>query len=379
MKLTKGLEEEVFTGYATGEVVGLSDQVKAAMPGYHTEPDKRNAEFATEPHRDYEELKAEFMGYRLQLRDFIATLGDYTLIPGGALSLGDSNEFHLTDPGNAYYVWIRNAYGTNVVTASTHISIGVDAPEDILRVFRVIRCEASLYLAMTAASPWLDGKATGYHSTRWKIFPQTPSYVPLFTSYPEYVAWMKSKLASGEMQNQRHLWLGARPNGQAAPHDLNRVELRICDRISHPETLLGMTALLEARVHQILHDPSIEPLDSGPLGESDLISLCNDNEDAVSRASTDATVFRWSDGARMPVGSWVARMLEEVYPYAVRGGFDPYLGGVTRILDLGSIAKRWLAWQRAGRSIQDILQEAIQDAEQCDRRCQPAACRQCLG
>lgn len=369
LTLTKGLEEEVYTGTGDGRVVGLSERVKAALTGFHTEPDNRNTEFATAPHRSYKSLTDEFIGFRLRLREYIRTLGDYTLIPGGTLSLGDTGSFHISDPGNPYYRWIRDAYGSRVVTASTHISVGVERPEDIIRVSNVLRCEASMYLALAAASPWLDGEATGYHSTRWHIFPKTPPEVPLFRDHAAYAAWVTARLASGEMQNHRHLWLGARPNGNDAPASLNRVELRICDRISYPGSLFGITALLEARILEITEDDGLDVRTRSRADEAGLLEIIAENEAAVSRRSLDATVRRWDDGTRVPVRDWIADLMSRARPYAERGGFCSYLGGVTRLLDKGSIAKRWLDREADGESIPSILAEAIQHAEVCDEAC----------
>jgi predicted glutamate--cysteine ligase len=352
----------------------MSHRVKAAMPDFHTEPDCRNSEFATEPHTDYEDLLREFMGFRMRLREFIRAEGDYTLVPGGALSLGDTSAFQITDPDNEYYRYIRDAYGTNVVTASTHISVGVEDSEEIIRLYRVLRCEAALYLAITAASPWLDGKATGYHSTRWHIFPRTPGHVPFFNDHEEYAGWMEDKLASGEMQNSRHLWLSARPNGTEPPRFLNRVELRVCDRISYPSTLFGVTAMLEARILYLLAHPEADPFISGVATAGELVQRTAENENAVSRASLDATVWRWSDGARVPVRAWIAEMMDEVRPYAMEGAFDGFFSGVTRMVEKGSIARRWLERQEQGESVRDILRDAIRHAEICDEACSRAPC-----
>jgi predicted glutamate--cysteine ligase len=355
-------------------VVGLSHRAKAALKGFQTEPDCRNTEFATHPHREYESLKDEFIGDRHRLRQFVKTLGDYTLIPGGALSLGDTSSFQISDPDNEYYKYIRDAYGTNVVTASTHISIGVSDPEDIIRVYRVLRCEAALFLAMTAASPWLDGKATGFHSTRWHIFPRTPPHVPLFARHEDYTAWVEEKLRTGEMQNHRHLWVGARPNGDDAPRSLNRVELRICDRISHPVSLLGVVAFLEARISHLIEQTAEDPLSGKRFSETELLEMVTANEQAVSRSSLDAEVVRWSDGKRLGVREWVEELLQQVLPLATAGGYDAYLDGVTRILEKGSIAKRWLDREAAGESIQEILIDAIHHAEECDIACANTPC-----
>ncbi|MFM8009341.1 MAG: glutamate-cysteine ligase family protein, partial [Dolichospermum sp.] len=125
--------------------------------------------------------------------------------------------------------------------------------------------EAPLFLAMSASSPFLDGKTTGYHSTRWGIFPQTPDFVPLFTSHGHHIQWVNEQLVAGKMQNVRHLWASVRPNGDRRPYELNRLELRICDLVTDPIALLAITALLEARLIQIIEDHTIDPLTQSPF------------------------------------------------------------------------------------------------------------------
>lgn len=364
--MTKGLEEEVYTGTADGRVVGLSPQVKEALVGFHTEPDNRNTEFATAPHRAYPDLCGEFMRFRKSLREFIADLGPYTLIPGAALSLGDSSAFHISDPDNPYYRYIRDTYGTAVVTASAHISVGIDDPEALMRAVRVVRCEAALYLAASASSPFLDGAATGYHSIRWRRFPQTPNRVPMFAGYRPYVDWMHRQVAEGTMQNMRHLWLSVRPNGHAAPDDLNRLELRVCDRIADPALLWGLTALLEARILQVLEDPDLDPLIRTPTEGDLLAAQARENEAAASRDSLEAEVVRWTDGARLPAAAWLEALVEEVRPAASAGGFEVYLAGLEPVLERGSVARRWMDRHHAGTTIETILRDAVEAASARD-------------
>ncbi|MDT7945856.1 MAG: glutamate-cysteine ligase family protein, partial [Cyanobacteriota bacterium PSP.bin.10] len=71
MLLTKGFEVEMYTGTAAGEVVGLSDRICQALPGFVREPDRRNVEYITPPLRRYEDLLCALLRPRLQLRQFL--------------------------------------------------------------------------------------------------------------------------------------------------------------------------------------------------------------------------------------------------------------------------------------------------------------------
>lgn len=361
--LTKGLEEEVYTGTDDGVIVGMSHKAKAELEGFATEPDCRNTEFVTEPFRDYDELSCTLMAQRRRLREWLKTQGPYTLIPGATLSTGDSGVFLISDESNAYYRYIRDTYGTRVVTASAHISIGIDDAETIVRASRLLRMEASLFLALTASSPFLDGKATGYHSTRWKQFPHTPSYVPLFESPAHYQRFIHDSIAAGTMQNTRHLWVSARPNGLGVPEDINRVELRVCDQLSDPRQLTAVTALLEARIWQLLEDPSLDPLQQTELPPStrmaDLMAINDENNTAVTARSLDAVVRHWRDGKKLSVRDWVEHYLADASHTARQRGFAPCLGPVRDILTHGNTAQRWLKRHRQGVSVRDVIRRAI--------------------
>ncbi len=110
------------------------------------------------------------------------------------------------------------------------------------------------------------------------IIPQTPSHVPLFASHADHIHWVEAQLIAGTMQNVRHLWSSVRPNGDRRPYDLNRLELRICDLVTDPITLLAITALLETRLLQILENPHIDPLIHSTFSPEELITLTAENE-----------------------------------------------------------------------------------------------------
>ena len=60
------------------------------------------------------------------------------------MSLGDSGRFERSDSQNPYHSYIEATYGTRVVTASVHINLGLDNPEQIFAACRLLRCAANL-------------------------------------------------------------------------------------------------------------------------------------------------------------------------------------------------------------------------------------------
>ncbi|HEY9696836.1 MAG TPA: glutamate--cysteine ligase [Trichocoleus sp.] len=378
--LSKGFEVEMYTGTPEGAVVGLSDKIVAALQGFVREPDSRNVEYTTAPLYRYERLLCDLVRPRRQLRAYLQQLGNYTLLPGSTLALGGGDRFYRSDPGNPYHTYIEQTYGTTVVTASIHINVGISDPETLMRACRLVRLEAPLYLAMSASSPFLDGQLTGFHSTRWGLFPKTPAHVPLFDSHAHYIRWTEEQLVKGTMQNVRHLWSSVRPNGDRRPYSLNRLELRICDLVSDPIALLAITALLEARLLQLIADPSLDPLVSSTLPADDraeaLIALTDENEIQAAKFSLDAELRHWKDGRKILARTWIEELYQEVWETAKKQGFSCFLMPLKKLLREGNEAQRWLKQIERGSNPEAVVQQAIQtiateELALADEICQP--------
>lgn len=375
MQLSKGFEIEMYTGTPQGDVVGLSDKIVASLDGFVREPDSRNVEYTTAPLCSYDRLLCALVRPRQNLRNYLKTLGDYTLIPGSTLSLESSEIFHRSDPNNPYHDYIEQTYGTKVVTASVHINIGISDPELLMRAIRLVRLEAPLYLALSASSPFLKGEPTGYHSTRWGLFPKTPSYVPLFENHAHFIRWTHEQLKLGTMQNVRHLWTSVRPNGDRRPYNLNRLELRICDLVADPIALLAITALIEARIWQLIEDPRLDPLELSTLSAEELVEITDANEAVAARNSLDATLQHWQDGREIVARDWVEDLLQQVLPTAKKHGFSCFLSPVKKLLREGNTAQKWLRLYSEHPDSRRIIMQAIQglmeqEVELEDKLCQ---------
>jgi predicted glutamate--cysteine ligase len=376
--LTKGFEIEMYTGTPQGEIVGLSDQIITDLEGFMREPDSRNVEYITSPSTNYESQLCGLLRPRQELRKYLQRLNNYTLIPGSTLSLGGSDHFHRSDPTNPYHDYIEQTYGTKVVTASVHINIGISDPEVLIRACQIIRLEAPLFLALSASSPFLDGKATGYHSTRWGLFPQTPNHVPLFASHAHHIQWVEEQLKAGTMQNVRHLWTSVRPNGDRRPYNLNRLELRICDLVTDPISLLGITALLEARLLQIIDNSNIDPLTQSSFSPEELITLTTKNEMAAATSSLDAQLQHWQDGSTILARDWVAQLYQEVWGIAKQKGFSCFLSPVHKILREGNEAQQWLHLHKIGVDAQRVINQAIIATQEREQELENKLCSSLL-
>jgi predicted glutamate--cysteine ligase len=353
--LLKGFEVELYTGRADGTVVGCSAEAAAALDDVVTEPDCRNLEYVTAPESSYSKQLEQLQEPRRKLRRWLTPKG-LTLLPGSTLSLGDSQRFERSDPTNPYHSYIESTYGTRVVTASVHINLGLENLEQIFAACRLLRCEAALLLALSASSPFLDGKPTGAHSQRWLQFPITPTQVPLFKNHDHYVAWMGSQLRNGNMRNVRHLWSSVRPNGPDRPQLLNRVELRICDLVTDPKQLLAITAFVELRLLQLLENANQhDPLCTSKLNLEELQILADANDQAAAKGSLEATLLHWRDGEPINTRWWLKNQLAELRCLPAANPFLPWLAPLDQMLETGNTAINWLEMYKNGESISAII------------------------
>tara|TARA_B100000700_G_scaffold1469_1_gene1877 strand:- start:4723 stop:5862 length:1140 start_codon:yes stop_codon:yes gene_type:complete len=363
LRLLKGFEVELFTGTYSGENVGVSSSIAKDLSGFVKEPDQRNLEYITVPDKRYSFLKHALLLPRLKLREWLE-YKNLTILPGSTLSLGNTKTFERSDSKNSYHSFIEKNYGTNVVTASIHINLGIENLSLLFSALRLVRCEASLFLALSASSPFLAGIATGVHSQRWIQFPKTPQEVPIFINHAHYVRWVEEQLRLGNMHNERHLWTSVRPNGPQRPYALNRLELRICDLVGNVDLLLAITALLELRIINLKNNlKNYDPIEASSKDYTELGFLSDQNDIEVSKYSLDANLFHWKNGNLIKCRDWIREIISDVTPLAKEHKMLDLLQPIESVLVNGNQAMIWLDSYSKGVSIQTLLQRGITEME----------------
>ena len=361
--LLKGFEVELFTGTYAGENVGVASAITEELSEFVKEPDQRNLEYITVPDQRYAVLKHALLLPRQKLRKWL-DCQKLTILPGSTLSLGNTKIFERSDLENSYHSFIEKNYGTNVVTASIHINLGIENLSLLFSALRLIRCEASLFLALSASSPFLEGQATGAHSQRWVQFPKTPSNVPIFVDHAHYVKWVEEQLSQGSMQNERHLWTSVRPNGPERPHVLNRLEVRICDLVTDVDLLLAITALLELRIINLANNmKKFDPIKASSKTQEELALLADENDSLVAKLSLDANLSHWKNGKQIKCRDWIKELILDVTPLAKELDMLELLQPIESVLSNGNQSMRWLDSYSNGVSIQALLQHGMGEME----------------
>ncbi|PRW63528.1 carboxylate-amine ligase [Actinopolyspora mortivallis] len=129
------------------------------------------------------------------------------------------------------------------VVCGCHIHVGVADPELAVAVMNRSRPWLSVFLALSANSPFWRGEDTEYDSYRAQVWWQWPSAgMPgVFDCYSDYVELTQRLVDSGVLQDRGMLYWDVRPSEHLAT-----VEFRICDVVPRVEQTVMLAGLARA-------------------------------------------------------------------------------------------------------------------------------------
>jgi len=137
-------------------------------------------------------------------------------------------------------------------TWSLHVHVGVRGADRAIAVCDWMRELLPLLLALSANSPFLDGRDTGLHSVRTEIFTRTfprcgvPSPFRDWATYAEFVDLL---VRTESVVESTQLWWSVRPH-----HSFGTVEVRICDAQTRGDEATALAGLIAACVAQTALD-----------------------------------------------------------------------------------------------------------------------------
>jgi carboxylate-amine ligase len=230
-------------------------------------------------------------------------------------------------------------------TWSMHVHVGVRGADRAVAVCDHLRDVLPSLLALSANSPFLDGRDTGLSSVRTEIFtrtfPRCGVHEP-FGSWKRYRDFIDVLVRTNSIVEATQLWWSVRPH-----HRFGTVEVRICDAQTGGDESFALAAVIAACVAQsaLDHDEGRLP---PPRGQREI----EENLWRAIRHGMEGTMIDFDRGEELPTGAVVERLLEWTAPARRSLGLDlalPELNGARR-------ARRALD---AGASIQEVYGEAV--------------------
>ena len=151
----------------------------------------------------------------------LAATGTHPWSPWQEQHIIDTEHYRRVEDGLKYVAWRNNTF-------SVHVHVGVRGADRAVAVCDRLRPVLPELLAISANSPFLDGRDSGLHSVRSQIF--TKSFPRC--GIPDAVRQLRrhtrttstSCCARTRSSEHTQLWWSVRPH-----HSFGTVEVRICD------------------------------------------------------------------------------------------------------------------------------------------------------
>jgi len=250
----------------------------------------------------------------------------------------ETEHYRRVEEGLKYVAWRNNTF-------SLHVHVGVRGADRAVLVCDRLRPVLPLLLALSASSPFLDGRDSGLHSARTQIF--TRSFprcgVPdAFGSWSAFAQYIDFLVRTRSIVEYTQVWWSIRPH-----FTFGTVEVRICDAQPTAAESDGLASLIVACVAQAARD-----VDAGVPFEDLPGRMIEENVWRALRYGLDGELLDLERGRGYPAGAVLERLLRWSAPARAELGIEvvlPELNG----------AQRQRRMSDAGASLAEIYETSV--------------------
>jgi carboxylate-amine ligase len=275
----------------------------------------------------------------------VCTSGTHPFSPWWEQEIIDTPHYRLVEGRLRYVAWRNNTFGI-------HVHVGVRDADRAMAVCGALRSVLPELLAVSASSPWLEGRHTHLRSTRTQIFTRTfpRCGVPdVFASWEQYDRFVRFLLETGSILEHTEIWWSVRPH-QA----FGTVEIRICDGLPDASHAIAVAALQLALVaHFAAAYDAREPLPAHP-GRDIEENLWRAIRWGTSRELIDLDARRSE-----PAADRVAALVQRCRPQIEELGLAPYLEPLEGLLHEGDNASRLSARLEEGEDLHALFADQV--------------------
>ncbi|MFJ8082140.1 glutamate--cysteine ligase [Streptomyces sp. NPDC096205] len=247
---TVGVEEELLlVDPENGDPRAMSAAVLARAAAdvtgeqvFEKELHDQMVEFATHPQEDMADLREEIVRCRKEAAGYAGGLGcAVAALATSPLPLSPSVGL------NHRYRWMAEQYDitSRQLVCGCHVHVCVESDEEGVAVADRVRPWLSVLSALSANSPFWQGRDTGYSSYRSRVWQQWPSAGPteVFGSAEEYHRRVADMVATGVILDEAMVYFDARLSERYPT-----VEIRVADVCLHADSAVLVAMLARGLV-----------------------------------------------------------------------------------------------------------------------------------
>jgi glutamate---cysteine ligase / carboxylate-amine ligase len=220
----------------------------------------------------------------------------------------DTEHYRRVEEGLKYVAWRNNTF-------SLHVHVGVRDIDRAVKVCDRLREVLPLLLAISANSPYLDGRDTGLQSARTQSFTKSfprcgvPDAFGGWAAYREYIDLLVSTRSIVEFTQ---VWWSVRPHFR-----FGTVEVRICDAQATAQESEALAALMVACIAQATRD-----VDDGVPHETLAPRLIEENMWRAIRFGLDGCLLDLQRGEEYPAREAIERLAAWTAPIRAELGIE---------------------------------------------------------
>ncbi|MGN6742638.1 MAG: glutamate--cysteine ligase [Amnibacterium sp.] len=245
-------------------------------------------------------------------------------------------------------------WGRQLLIWGVHMHVGIDRPDKALPILDALLTYYPHLQALSASSPFYNGEATGYASSRAMLFQQLPTagLPPRLQRWSEYESLVDDLVHVGVIDSWDEIRWDIRPSPK-----WGTVETRACDGLPTTLEVGALSALV-----QCLVDDFSERLDRGEELPSIQPWFVRDNKWRAARYGMEAIVIVNAAGDERLVEDDTRDLAARLEPVADRLGCLQELHDLERILDTGaSYERQAIAAARAGGDLKAVVRSLVRE------------------
>ncbi|MXM66084.1 YbdK family carboxylate-amine ligase [Streptomyces sp. HUCO-GS316] len=359
---TVGVEEELLlVDPETGEPQALSSAVlaRAAMDDedqavFEKELHNQMLEFATHPQSGMGELRAEIIRCRKEAARHAGEIGCTV----AALATSPLPVSPSVAVGRRYH-WMDEHYGIitqEQLVLGCHVHVSVESDEEGVAVIDRIAPWLSVLSALSANSPYWQGKDTSYSSYRSRVWQRWPSAGPTepFRSAERYHRRVASMVATGVLLDEGMIYFDARLSRRYPT-----VEIRVADVCLHADTAVLIATLARGLVETAAREwrAGVEPAEHS-------VSLLRLAAWRAARSGLTEELLHPVTMRRMPAEAVVRALLDHVGDALTEtGDLERAQDAFAELLRRGNGARMQRELLRRTGSLQDVVIECVRQTQ----------------
>jgi carboxylate-amine ligase len=257
------------------------------------------------------EARARLFALATRQELLLAATGTHPWSPWQEQQIIDTEHYHRVESSLQYVAWRNNTF-------SVHVHVGVNGPDRAVQVCDRLRRVMPELLAISANSPFLDGRHSGLHSARSQIF--TKSFprcgIPdAFGGWQAYADYIEFLVRTNSIVEFTQVWWSVRPH-----HSYGTVEMRICDAQTSGDHSTALAGLITACVAQAALD-----VDDGVPFVDPPGRLLEENFWRAIRFGLDGKLIDLERAEEYPAATALERLLAWTAPARAALGIEPLL------------------------------------------------------